>query len=261
MTEPKHTSRDVFQLGLFHFRLASTEAYRLELLETTFKSAQSTVNQTIDIDDCFNLIPPVHPIEAAIARAFRFHDSLLYVEGCVFTTSQNKRILLMGLSHAGKTTLTAALAVFLSWKIVTEDMVFIDSQLNSIISFVRPLSLRPGARQLISDAGVILPPLQDDRWLINHDLFFDRSVTCQFDYSVLLTRDQANIVDFSAVSKMKLLKMMLPMSNALHKAEGLELLNLCVEQSQCFILRNGTVKERLDFLYELVSSDSFGARD
>ncbi len=245
----------VFKLGLFQFKLSSSTPKELDLMVQAFQAATSLrCDQVINTDDCIGLIPPVHPIEAVIARAFRFHDNTLYVEGCVFVTPQNKKVLLMGLSHAGKTTLTAAVAIGLKWKIVTEDIVFIDSRTHNIISFVRPLSLRPGARQLILEAGATLPPLEEDRWLIDHQLFVNQAVASEFDYCVLLTRDQTNTSDFSAVPTTKLLRTILPMSNALHIDNGPDLLNLCLEHSQCFIMQNGTVKDRLIFLSQIVDS-------
>ncbi len=249
----------LFELGLFRFKLSSSDPEELHLLQQAFQpilqAPSVSYDQIINTDDCRGLIPPVHPIEAVIARAFRFHDGSLYVEGCVFVTPQNKRILLMGLSQAGKTTLTTAAAIVLKWKIVTEDIVFVDSRTHEVIPFVRPLSLRPGASQLILEAGATLPPLKENRWLIDHELFSNQPVTAKFDYCVLLERDETNLTDFSNVPNTKLLRMILPMSNALHIDDGPNLLNQCLGQSQCFIMRNGNVKDRLNFLSQIADSN------
>ena len=79
----------LFELGLFRFKLSSSDPEELHLLQQAFQpilqAPSVSYDQIINTDDCRGLIPPVHPIEAVIARAFRFHDGSLYV--CLLYTS------------------------------------------------------------------------------------------------------------------------------------------------------------------------------
>lgn len=178
------------------------------------------------------------------------------MDGCALVTKGSQLVFLAGASRAGKTTMTVAAAQKLGWKIISEDLILIDPALSRIVSVVHPLSLRPGAQQLIAEATG-LPPvsLYLDRWLACPDMFYiGPAGQPRFAHSILI--DSApNGAPFSAASlrSHEFLRALLPLSNALNVDDGTNSLNACIEQSSCSIIGGGTVGERLAFLTELDS--------
>jgi hypothetical protein len=165
-------------------------------------------------------------------------------------------VLLAGASHAGKTTLSVAVARKLGWKLLSEDLVVIDPSLRRIVPFIHPLSLRPGAQELVAEATGLRPmSLYLERWLACQNLFYKgENVSPRFSLSILIERDVINpILSLTVASSCEFLRALLPLSNALHIDNGPGKLKSSFDTGQCYILRNGSVAERLEILADLVS--------
>jgi hypothetical protein len=260
VTDTVLISPEIFSLGDFTFRLTSRNQQRLDEARKLYASTSSAASyQLFDLDNVeARVVPSQYAtiFHALITDAYRHHQGLIYVDGCALVTTGSQLVFLAGASRAGKTTLTVAAAQKLGWKIVSEDLVLLDPAFGRIVPVVHPLSLRPGAQQLIAEATG-LPPLSLylDRWLACHDMFYTGpSSPPRFAHSILI--DSApNDAPFSASSlrSHELLRALLPLSNALSLDDGTNSLNACIEQSSCSIICGGTVGERLAFLTELDS--------
>lgn len=253
-------SPETFALGDFVFRFTSRHQEVLDGARKLYRSTCSNSNYRLfDLDSIEARIVASDPatiFHSLITDAYRYHDGHLYIDGCAFMTNRSELVLLAGASHAGKTTLTVAAAGKLGWKIISEDLVLIDSSLTHIVPFVHPLSLRVGAQDLIMEATGIPPSgLYLDRWLVCPDMFYTGApVPPKFSLTILIQSDaESSAPSLTLSSAHEFLRALLPLSNALHMDNGLRLLHSCIDMGPCYIMRGGSVGERLALLAKLTS--------
>lgn len=298
MAETIHISPETFALGNYAFRLQSRNQWALDgarkLYLSTSSSAQYQVfdldagivcdedadwqrgdhntkrdlhrNLDRDLDD-----PMVQQLRNARANrlralttdAYRHHAGHLYLDGCALITDRSELVLLAGASHAGKTTLTVAAVAKLGWKVLSEDLILIEPSLDAIVPLVNPLSVRPGALNLIQEATGMEPPnLYLDRWLAHDDMFyagparepkFARAIIIQSGNSPGMRDLESPTLRHESVSSHQFLRNLLPLSNAVHLGNGVDSLSKCIGESPCSVVYGGTVKERLILLKELMT--------
>lgn len=259
MTETAHISPETFALGNFAFRLKSRSQAVLDgarklYLSTCSDSQYHVFDLDLVVQDTDE--ERANRLRALTTDAYRYHSGHLYIDGCALVTEHSELVLLAGASHAGKTTLTVATVEKLGWKILSEDLVLIEPSLAGVVPFTNPLSVRPGSLKLIADATGMTPPnLYLDRWLARDEMFYAGPLRKpKFNHSIILHADSDNqTFRNSTATPHEFLRRLLPLSNALHLDNGLDLLGHCLDESQCSIVYGGTVKDRLELLKELTA--------
>ncbi len=246
-------SKHAYALGRFRFRIESCDENHLASVESAFQSAvdlSANESELLDISGAKQTLGEA--IDIIRDGCFEHHADDLYIEGCAFLTPRNHRVLLLGLSHAGKTTLTAAAVLALNWRLVAEDTVIIDGGQEIVLSTPAPLSLRKTAPGLIEKATGRLPePLLDGRWFPGHGHFLKSTIPQNFDRAIVLVRDGDAEMEVLQSTAEAILRHALTLSNALHIDDGSSRLFECVRNSRCLVVRNGTVEQRLAVLDEL----------
>jgi len=251
-----HISPETFKLGDFPFRFSSSNIELLDQARSMYLSIQmpsSSEPLVFDLDAVEARIianEQATVFHTLITQAYRHHLGHIYMDGCVFVTPDKKLVLLVGVSHSGKTTMTFAAVRQLGWKILAEDRVIINPTNNHIVRFVHPLSIREGTQELIEEATG-LPPLELylNRWLADTNMFYSDADIDQakFSVSILLEGGGPNIpFRVTNASMGEFLRALLPMSNALHVDEGPECLASFIEQSKYHVVTAGTVGQRLE---------------
>ena len=264
----------MLKIGDNHFKLVSTDESLVVQTESAFvevATAEKVDYTLIDLDTTneFEICgqPPItdHPnsaIKRVISTAQNIHEHRdLFLDACALLTPDQTSILILGRSQHGKTTLSVALALQQGWKLLSEDLVFIDIKHDRIVSFVSPLSLRPGAPALIkASTGIAPAPICFDRWLVRPDLFTTVKAPARFDVAILLegTRQASPTSPVQAlvaksVPQTEFLRNLIPHGNWLHLPNGPDYLLSTLPEKACFVFTAGTVSERISQLVQLAT--------
>ncbi len=178
-----------------------------------------------------------------------------WVEAAALRNQNDDMLLLTGGSYAGKTTLSLALALTGEWKILSEDIVLVDVDNECMVPFARPLSLRAGSMERIAQAtGLPSKKLLDDEWYFDPEVYYYKSLPLKFKNALHLEPFTAQTPDQLAVEKISpavYVRKILELSNLLRYPGGIELFSRSIEEADCYLLRGGQLKDRLDFVSTL----------
>lgn len=254
---PGHTRGDiptlptVFEAGSCRFTIAGKNEALLEQLRSLFVncSGSSSSGPAIEIEieglDSFDQIGEA--IRQIVVAVVAQHPKNLYVEGAALLNSRGELVLLVGTTRAGKSTLSAALTLGCGWKVLSEDLVLFDLTNKYILPLKLPISLRPGAIELIEEAVGSRPDIRgkSDIWM---PMKFETTAMqlAHFDKVILLEAPNGKDIVLSDLIPEKCLRLMLPASNAIHFTEGADQLMEMVRKARCFRLTGGSLKQRIE---------------
>lgn len=194
---------------------------------------------------------PVSAIKRVLSVAEAAHHEHLYFDACCMTTSEGRTVFLAGQSFSGKSTVSAAAMFALNWKVVSEDVVFLDRHRDRVIGLVCPISLRPTAALLIKEStGQQVEPIRHGRWLTCYERFEQvAKLPARFDLSICF-EGRAGAGDFRAekISSTTFLHKLIGYGNWLTVPGGPEFVYRCFQESNFWCISGGTVAERLDWL-------------
>jgi hypothetical protein len=145
----------------------------------------------------------------------------------------------------------------MNWKIVSEDITFIDGKNQSIIPFARPLSLRKNAKEILFTASANkLNNLVDDEWYFESQNYFRQAAKAKFAYAILLEPFVANQelpLAESEIKSQSYLTKVLALSNAVRLPDAIKTLNDCLHESRCLTFKNGLLGQRLEALQKIAA--------
>lgn len=202
----------------------------------------------IKVDAKFSSDQIGEAVRQIVVEIIANHSKYLYVEGAAIIDHRGKLLLLVGTTRAGKSTLSASLALGLGWKILTEDLVIFDQSNKYILPLKLPISLRSGAKELIKEATGLKPKTkgESDVWMDMGSLSVIKQVPARFDRVVLLEAPGGQeLVSYQLLPE-QALRLILPASNALHFPDGIENLMDMIRTARCYRLTGGSVKERIE---------------
>ncbi|MBY0545952.1 MAG: hypothetical protein K2W95_01545 [Candidatus Obscuribacterales bacterium] len=256
-------------VGKFRFRLSSRNERLLEQTLESFcaDSDQVTVCETIDLDspNTFEDQPPltdepVSTIKRVISVAENAHHAdHLFFDACCLITQNRHSVFLAGMSFAGKSTLAAGALFDMQWKLISEDVVFLDREKDQVVPLRCPVSLRPSAPALIEEAtGRTVEPFRFGRWLVCYDRFDSNPVSARFSLAICLD-GRAGAGPLTAVrhEPNDFLHKLIAYGNWLTVPGAPEYIQDCFRTSQCWTVSGGTIAERLRWLRAV--SDSLAA--
>jgi hypothetical protein len=196
---------------------------------------------------------PLTAIKRVITTAQSRYQQKLFFDGCCLLTSLNQLVFLVGHSFSGKSTLSVALALGLGWKIVSEDLVFIDQDQDRIIPFICPLSMRPTAPDLIEAAvGVRPAPIRFGRWLVRYDIFSECQTSPKFLLSACLQQTgTGQPLSAEPCSPDDFARRLITHGNWLTKPDAPDYVWKCMRESSSWILSGGSVKDRVEWLQHM----------
>jgi hypothetical protein len=246
-------STSMYKLGKFEFKLKNCEQQFLDIADSLLLAIKGS-DSAEDLVDAHVLNTGCEKdINAIIAHARKKHYPNLWIESACVKTPLNKTMLLCGGARAGKSVAAAALALAFDWKIISEDLTFIDKTTGAIIPFCCPILMKPNDASQIAEAlSIPEPQLIAGVWwdVKNHAEF---QPPHNLDFIVFLDTVSNEKFIAQRTSADAISTRLLSISNALRVPSGMERLYNLTTNSDCWDLSGGTLKERLDFLRLLVS--------
>jgi len=273
--ETSLAAKPIIAIGDYCFQLVSCNQELIERTAEAFLLAPDPSRQFCIIDlDLANEFaeegqPEItdHPssaIKRTITTGLKAHQSHILFDACCLLAPPERPVLLIGSSRLGKTTLTVAAALGLNWKIVAEDLTFIDTEGQRIIPFVLPLSLRRGAAEQIQAATGRQPiPVMYNRWLVAPDLFYGRPVASKFAAVIVLEQTTVNSqapFQTRQLTAPELIRKLVSYGNFPRYPEKVDAIFESFAHEECsrWSFSGGSVSERLKAMAETVGFSDFG---
>lgn len=216
----------------------------------------------IDIDLPLDIVPGwdeivseasgLEIVRLIVRRALNHHEGYLWFDAAMLVSPSGKVVLIAGASHAGKSTAAAALAFGLNWKVLAEDVALIEPRNKVITPFASPISLREGSLERIARATGVTPgPVIGFEWVPLKGHLHYEQVPFNIDLAIELAvtnplTDQPIAV--ASVSNSSFIHFLLPLCNALHLPNGIELLDESLQKARCYRLDGGSLGDRLNFI-------------
>jgi hypothetical protein len=221
----------------------------LEQLSGLFARAGESVGEPvidIEIDPKYSNDQIGSAVRQIVVTVIAQHSKNLYVEGAAILNRANELVLLVGTTRAGKSTLSAALTLGLGWKILTEDLVILDLSNKYILPLNFPISLRPGAKELIEAAIGLRVQTKGES-----DVWMPIEASCvkteaRFDKVVLLEAPNGKEIACFDLAPEQAVRLILPASNAIYSDQRIDDLMEMIKGARCLRLTGGSVKERVD---------------
>lgn len=254
----------VFQLGKFYFRLSSQDKELLGLVSKMFEPAceNSFLPELVDLDQLKRLHGSLPAdacldmfIDHIIDLSHSRHPNMIYLDAAVLINSNNAACLIAGRSYSGKTTSTLSLCLSQGWKLLSEDISYLEFPGGRFCPVIAPLSIREPTWELIERDFAVKPmPLVANRWLSPHGLFCDkRSVRLKdirslFILSETSPNEPQTKLSGESISANIALRKLLPLSNLLREPAFIPIFAKELGNCPCFFLSGGSLKERVEFI-------------
>lgn len=261
----------VFSLGNFYFSLESNDSELRRSLEQLFLLAQRPVADKVIY--CLNLDQPrsISPnwqrhqlddgsfdfVRLIQMRAMEHHASFLWLDAAVLIKDnpQSKCILISGQSHSGKSTAALAMSSGSGWKILTEDVLLIDTKDDKLIAFPAPQSVRSGTSQRIKDAlGIDVPSPKLKNWVPSQDRCVVTDVPARFDvvfHLSVIDPENPGSFECQSLSPFTYVRKILLNSNLI-AMDAIDKFADYVMQASCFQIAGGSLSERLNAMIQLM---------
>ncbi len=255
-----------YRLGDFCFQLKSSNRQLCDrigsLLERDKVDGDDDPLSVIDIDAPLAIVSDweevvseaegLEIIRLIVRRALNRHHDYLWLDAATLVSPSGKTVLIAGPSHSGKSTAATALAFAFGWKILAEDVSLVEPKSKQLKTFASPLSLRAGSLERIRVATGVLPgPIVGSEWISISDHLAENSIDFRIDLAIALSVTDSNTdepLTTDAVSAQAFIHPLLPLCNALHIDQGIELLDESLKNSLCFRVKGGSLAERLQFI-------------
>lgn len=184
------------------------------------------------------------------------HDNAIWIDAGALVAPSGKRFLIAGESSAGKSTLTMAMAIGYGWRVITEDLLLIDTAKDQSLSLRTPFSFKPGTIQLLeSTIGTKICELIDGEWLPLNTMAVDEDLPACFDCVIVLEgMDPVQPVLIGYMKPHHFVRHILSCSNLLHLEDGIDKLLEYLQSSHCYVMQYGSLKQRIDTMLQLESN-------
>lgn len=246
-------------VGKYRFRLSSESESLLEQTVESFRADadQLTPCDIIDLDSPNNYLDqpqwtrdPASTIKRVISVAEDAHHEHLFFDACCLVTPEGQSVFLAGQSFAGKSTLASAAILTLHWKILSEDIVFLDHATDQVVPLVCPISLRQSAPDLIEEAtGQRVECLRHGRWLVCYDRFETSPIRARFPLAICLDgRAGQGALTVERHRSNDFVRKLITYGNWLTRPGAPEYVQQCFSSSQCWTVSGGTLFQRLEWL-------------
>lgn len=237
---------NVYKLGNISFTVPPNQGPELEYLDALLPQGSHSDFITIPEGTVYDL----RSLQNLILEK---HRGLIWLDaGCLINKS-DKKLLIVGMSGAGKSTTTMALAIGYRWKVIAEDILLIDTKTDRLITLGAPFSLKPGTLELLKKSiGAVPTPIFDDEWAPLGDLASYELNTAHFDYAVYFESKAIppRPMCASEITVGSYFRQILSTSNILRLRDAPDKMLEYLNSAKCFSISGGSLKERLDYILE-----------
>jgi hypothetical protein len=185
---------------------------------------------------------------------YKLQSNCVWFDAASLVLPEGNLLVLAGASGFGKTTLALALAVVYGWKIITEDITFIDIESGATYPLVHPFLMRAGWQQTLFQAtGIELESSLADDWFFDRAMFSTGVHNANFRLLVKLELPFFPMpLSVESISLAEYLRTILPLGNFLRVPDVLDSLPNILAGANCYVMRGGTVRERMEALAVLM---------
>lgn len=190
-------------------------------------------------------------VRALFDYLLTIHVRYLWIRGCYLVTPSGKQVLIAGRPGSGKSTLAMALALKHAWKVVSEDLVFIDLDTLKVLSLALPFAVKDGTvERLLESVGMAPEPIIDGGWSPQGALSADGSYDAQFDAIFLFGRWRPRL-KVRKITGSETLRAILQLSSLMKHPRALEWFSESISSSKNFEIGGGTLSERVQTLLDV----------
>jgi hypothetical protein len=224
----------------------------------------------IDIDLPLDIVPGwdevvseasgLEIVRLIVRRALNYHQSFLWFDAATLVSPSGKVVLIAGPSHSGKSTASTALAFGFGWKLLAEDVSLVDPKSKQVKTFASPISLRSGSLERIKKATGVLPgPVVGNEWVPINNHLNDKVIDFKIDLAIALAVTDPSLDEPMKVESVKaqtFIHSLLPLCNAIHLDNGIDLLDEGLKNSICLRIAGGGLAERLEYIAAQVGENA-----
>lgn len=252
----------LYRVGPCFFELTGRDSAKLDQIDVALpKIERSRAPRvlTIDLEEAEREFSTMRR-EAPVAKSLRairhkVYESLcehIYVHGVLLANTRGQTLLIVGPSLAGKTTLSLALVELNGWKMIAEDVIFVNQYEHSLIGCPLPLSVRPFSRPLLEKIGVQLPEDLLPGWILKLDWFSTKYFSSLLNYVIILEKPESTEFRNHKINPASIITRILQNTNVLHIQHGTEILYAACQKASCRLFEGGTLEERYQAICTLV---------
>lgn len=260
----------LMQFGQCVFRVEAHNRELVTTMETMFPPAPPPGNQQVEVvvEDLLELSlaqdKTAQEIESLtitdlLSKLYARHPNCIWISSAAVCAPEGKVVLLLGPSFSGKTTLALAIAITKGWKIISQDITLIDPKSNLLWPCPAPISLRPGAQELLQEF-CRLPEVANrpNKWFLEPTLYIAEPVVARFDAVLSLSpfdqSGESTLSDLQVepISSSEFIREILPWSNVLRHGDAIPVLQAVIQAARCVKLQGGNLSQRVELLKSLV---------
>lgn len=261
---------DTLRLGSFFFRIESKDAVYKQQLSELFvlqnEISPPAVIHSLNVDVPSSITPSwqkqvlpngkVDIVRVITLRAFEHYGGLIWLNAAVLVTSDMRTILVSGGSASGKTTTSFALAAGLGWKIANEDITLIDTKTNTVVALASPMSIRSSTIERVrATTNATLPELGYEKWCSVREYAVSNDLPARFDACFHLERKQPDDLECTELPPSSYVRQLLRNSNLI-KLNATDALEQYVSAGCCWLIRGGSLEQRLEIITETLDVQS-----
>lgn len=245
-------TKPLYRLGRAAFKLTHADAEFEPVVSRLLQhceNEQITKEQICDVQMGLSL-----NIGECINQMVAQHVNCLTIEAACLVSPAGQKVLISGVSNSGKTTTALALAFAHGWKVASENTTIIDPEKDQIISFAAPFNLKPGTRDLLGAAKIILPGFILREWypmpteMLANDCQAKLSLAVHFDGEV---QNDTLLCQKNSVAEYT--RKIFPISNLLSTRSSGKFMEYLPENS-CYQIKNGSLAQRVQKILELCAN-------
>jgi len=202
----------------------------------------------------------INDVRELFNHILKKHKGCLWIDAACVVSPQGHKILISGDSHAGKSTISMALAFAYDWKVMAEDIALLDGDKLEIINYASPFSMKEGTLSLLRDTFKVDPqPIVLDEWVPMGARNFGHDLTGPFDFVIQLKPFSfSEALDCQPISSSEYLRSVLNTSNVLRLKNGTENFMEFLREGTVFRISGGSTRERIEKIQALCQSKKGG---
>ncbi len=251
---PPSTER-LYQLGSIVFSLKNCDAQfkdNLDLLLPHYGGPDAVQKYHIDTGCTKNVLDLVHHVA-------KLHHKSIWIQASCLSSATGKKVLLAGKMGSGKSLTALALREIKGFKVLSENLVFVDCEKKKLVSFSAPfavdekaiLILEPLVNQL-PEPRLIVEWRKDRVWIPVDSSGIETYEDADFALAVWLSDvDDLKQLTLGECTLTEFVRSIMTVSNALRMPGSTDLLYESLASAKIVTISGGSLRDRANAIYDL----------